>query len=304
MTDAKPLLAFLLESEFHDKYPHQLVARFPHVARKLEAIWNNPEAAADYFTELMIPSRPNRQGFPPDVAAEIISLSMAFDRIGHLVAAEEVSAPEPPAAFYQWDRERLVKEIESQGFAFNRDGFAKAAEAGNHEVCAMFVRAGFDVDTRDAREWTPLMIAAFHGREQLALMLLEFGADVFATDRGGYSPLHWAAFSGYQVVVKLLLERGVSANVLSNAGISPLLQAAARGHEAVVGLLLESQANPNLTARDGASPLLKAVANGHAEVAERLLNAGAYRHVTLADGTTLDDIVAKAKDWRIRAIFC
>ena len=40
------------------------------------------------------------------------------------------------------------------------------------------------------------------------------------------------------------------------------------------------------------------------EDVRKLLNAGAYRHVTLADGTTLDDIVAKAKDWRIRAIFC
>jgi hypothetical protein len=33
-----------------------------------------------------------------------------------------------------------------------------------------------------------------------------------------------------------------------------------------------------------------------------LLNAGAHRNVTLKDGTTLDDIVAKAKDPRIRAI--
>lgn len=303
MSDTKPLLAFLLESEFHGKYPHQLVARFPHVARKMEALWNDPKASADYFSELMIPSRPNRQGFPPEVAAEIMFLSMAYDRIGHLAVAEEAASP-APAGLYQWDRERLVKEIENLGFAFSREGFAKAAEAGNHEVCAMFVRAGFDVDTRDAREWTPLMIAAFHGREQVALTLLEFGANIFATDRGGYTPLHWAAVSGYPEVVKLLLERGVSANVLSNAGISPLLQAAARGHEQVVSLLLASQANPNLNAKDGASPLLKAVANGHVDVAERLLNAGAYRHVTLADGTTLDDIVAKAKDWRIRAIFC
>lgn len=303
MSDTKPLLAFLLESEFHGKYPHQLVARYPHVARKIETLWKDPEASADYFSELMIPSRPNRQGFPPEVAAEIMSLSMAYDRIGHLVVAEE-AAPPAPTSLYQWDRERLVKEIESLGFAFSREGFAKAAEGGNHEVCAMFVRAGYDVDTRDAREWTPLMIAAFHGREQVALTLLEFGANIFATDRGGYTPLHWAAVSGYPVVVKLLLERGVSANVLSNAGISPLLQAAARGHEQVVSLLLASQANPNLNAKDGASPLLKAVANGHVDVAERLLNAGAYRHVTLADGTTLDDIVAKTKDWRIRAIFC
>ena len=169
MSDDKPPLAFLLDSEFHGKYPHQLVARFPHVARKIEAMWNDADATANYFTELMIPSRPNRQGFPPAVAAELMSLSMAYDRIGHLLVAEEAPAQSPVAA-YRWDQERLVREIESLGFALTREGFAKAAEAGNHQVCAMFVQAGFDVDTRDAREWTPLMIAAFHGREQLALM--------------------------------------------------------------------------------------------------------------------------------------
>ena len=302
MSDDQPPLAFLLDSEFHGKYPPQLVARFPHVARKIETMWNDADATANYFTELMIPSRPNRQGFPPAVAAELMSLSMAYDRIGHLLAAEEAPAQSPVAA-YRWDQERLVREIESLGFALTREGFAKAAEAGNHQVCAMFVQAGFDVDTRDAREWTPLMIAAFHGREQLALMLLEYGADIFAKDRGAYTPLHWAAFSGYPLVVKLLLDRGVPANVLSNAGISPLLQAAARGHLAVVSLLLDKQANPNLNASDGSSPLLKAVANGHLAVIQLLLNSGAHRRVTLRDGTTLDDIVAKAKDPRIRAIF-
>jgi len=269
MSDDKPPLAFLLDSDYRSKYPHQLVARFPHVARKIEAMWGDAGATADYFTELMIPSRPNRQGFPPEVAAEIMSLSIAYDRIGHLLMAEEAPVRAPLAA-YQWDQERLVKEIENLGFAFSREGFAKAAEAGNRQVCAMFVQAGFDVDTRDAREWTPLTIAAFHGREQLALMLLECGADLFAKDRGGYTPLHWAAFSGYPVVVKQLLDR---------------------------------QANPNLDANDGSTPLLKAVANGHLAVIQVLLNAGAHRQVTLADGTTLDDIVAKTKDLRIRAIF-
>lgn len=302
MSEEKAPLAFLLDSEYRNKYPHHLVARFPHVAWKIEALWPNAEATADYFSELMIPSRPNRQGFPPEVAAELMSLSIAYDRIGHLGLVED--APKPgPAHLYDWDQERLVREIESLGFPFTREGFAKAAEAGNHDVCAMFVRAGFDVDTRDARDWTPLMIAAFHGREQVALMLLEFGADIFAKDRGGYTPLHWAAFSGYQVVVKLLLDRGVPANQISNAGITPLLQAAARGHLVVVELLLACQANPNLNAKDGSSPLVKAVANGQLPVVVALINAGAYRHVTLSDGTTLDDIVAKAKDPRIRALF-
>lgn len=302
MTDSKPPLSFLLDSEFRDKYPHQLVARYPHIAQKIESLWRNADAVADYFSDLMIPSRPNRQGFPGDVAAEIMSLSMALDRIGSLVFADEVPTPASTLK-YQWDSESQFEEKETLGFAFTREGFAKAAEAGNREACARFVKAGFDIDSRDARDWTPLMVAAFYGREPLALMLLDCGADIFAKDRGGYTPLHWAAFSGYREVVRLLLQRGLPANVTSNAGISPLLQAAARGHLAVVSQLLECQANPNLNAKDGSSPLLKAVANNHLAVVQVLLNAGAHRNVTLKDGTTLDDMVEKAKDSRIRAIF-
>ncbi len=300
--DPKPLLSFLLDSEYRGKYPHQLVARYPHVATHIESLWGNAEALADYFTDLMLPSRPNRQGFPPEVAAEIMSLSLAYDRIGHLVFADEEAKPVSKAT-YHWDAERLAKEIEALGFPFNREGFARAAEAGNRDVCSKFVQAGFNVDSRDSRDWTPLMIAAFHGREQLALMLLEYGADIFAKDRGGYTPLHWAAFSGFPAVVKLLLARGLPANTISNAGISPLLQASARGHLAVIELLLAAQGNPNLNANDGASPLVKAVANNHFLAAQLLINAGAYLNVTLKDGTHLEDIAAKAKDARIRAIF-
>jgi ankyrin repeat protein len=302
MTDPKPPLSFLLNSEFREKYPHQLVARYPHIAQQIELLWSNADAVADYFSDLMIPRRPNRQGFPPDVAAEIMSLSMAFDRIGSLVFADDAPSPTTSSISYRWDNETESDEKAAAGFAFTREGFAKAAEAGNREACAWFVKAGFDVDSRDTRDWTPLMVAAFYGREQLALMLMEYGADIFAKDRGGYTSMHWAAFSGYQEVVRLLLERGFPANVVSNAGITPLLQAAARGHLAVITQLLDHQANPNLNANDGSSPLLKAVANNHIAVAQLLINAGAHRNVTLSDGTTLDDVVAKAKDPRIRAI--
>ncbi|AXS80821.1 ankyrin repeat domain-containing protein [Dechloromonas sp. HYN0024] len=302
MTESKAPLSFLLNSEFREKYPHQLVARYPHIAQHIESLWHNADAVADYFSDLMIPSRPNRQGFPADVAAEIMSLSMAFDRIGSLVFADAESAKTTKSGTYHWESESQIG-ADDIGFDLTRAGFAKAAEAGDRQACLRFVRAGFDVDTRDARDWTPLMIAAFYGREQLALMLLESGADIYATDGGGYSSLHWAAFSGYLELVRLLLQRGLPANTPSNAGITPLLQAAARGHVAVVRLLLEFQANPNLLAKDGSSPLLKAVANNHLAVSQLLLNAGAHRNVTLKDGTTLDDMVAKAKDPRIRAIF-
>lgn len=301
MTGPQPL-DFLLQGDYRDKYPHRLVVQFPHVARHLESIWRDKTAVADYLSDLMIPSRPNRKGFPPDVAAEIMSLSIAYDLIGHLVAPAEMTG-QAGSGSYQWDEERAVKEIEELGFPFTRDGFFKAVEAGREDVVQRFLKLGFDVDYRDARDWTPLMIAAFHGREALALQLIRFGANLRATDRGGYSSMHWAAYSGFSRLVAALLDHGLPANEVSNVGITPLLQAAARGHLDVVELLIAHQANPNLAAKDGSTPLFKAVANNHYGVVLALINAGAYCNVTLKDGTTLEALVDKAKDARIRALF-
>lgn len=302
MAEQQPL-AFLLHGEYRDKYPHKLVAQFPHVARHLESIWRDPAAVADYLSELMISKRPNRKGFPLDVAAEIMSLSITYDLIGHLVApAEAHPAPAVGGNAQAWDLEPETAEIDGHRFPFTREGFARAVEAGREDVCRRFLKAGFDIDSRDVRHWTPLMISAFHGREQLAIQLIRFGADIRAIDRGGYSAMHWAAFSGFGQVVALLLDKGLPPDPVSRAGITPLLQASARGHLQVVDLLLAHQANPNLAAADGATPLFKAVANNHYSVVLLLIKAGAKSDVTLNDGTMLKDLSAKAKDARIRAL--
>jgi hypothetical protein len=299
MTSTEPLLSFLLTDDHRGKYPHRLVARFPHVAMRLEALWNDAEAVASYFTELMVSSRPNRQGFPPDIAAEIMSLSMAYDRIGPIKPVSEETGKAAPIVPDPWERERAIAELERLGIRMSAANFARAAEAGDHALCMLFILAGFDIDARDARHWTPLMIAAFNGNETLALELIRYGADIHARDMAGYTPLHWAACNGYPSVVKLLLGKGAPADAVSNAGITPMLQAAARGHADTVALLLKARADPNITASDGSSPLLKAVANGHLQVIAMLLKAGASTNVKMKNGKTLIDIAHSAKDPRV-----
>ena len=63
MTEPRAPLSFLLNSEFREKYPHQLVARYPHIARHIESLWHNADAVADYFSDLM-------HGIDPNVAAK------------------------------------------------------------------------------------------------------------------------------------------------------------------------------------------------------------------------------------------
>lgn len=301
MTNTPKPLAFLLSSAFADKYPHHLAAGFPHVMRKLEEYWNDPDALTEYFSELMVSRRPGRRGFPPEVGAEILSLSLAYDHIGVIKPPEqEHGAPAKGDAEDAWGYERAVAELDRLNIPRTMAGFARAVEAGDEHTCRLFLHAGFDVNARDTREWTPLMLASFNGREALAIELIKLGASVHAQDADGYTPLHWGTFNGHAKVVQLLLRKGAEPNAVSRANITALLQAAARGHTAIVELLLQHRAKVNVAATDGSTALLKAVANGHWQIINMLLDAGASTKVTMQNGITLAAIAAHAKDPRIR----
>jgi hypothetical protein len=304
MTNTSRPLAFLLSSAYADKYPHHLAAGFPHVMRKLEQYWDDPDALTDYFSELMVSRRPGRRGFPPEVGAEILSLSLAYDHIGVIKPPDEERSEHSAGAKGQtedaWGYERAVAELDRLNIPRTMIGFARAVEAGDEHACRLFLHAGFDVNGRDTREWTPLMIASFNGRETLAIELIKLGASVHAQDADGYTPLHWATLNGHASVVQLLLRKGAEPNAVSRANITALLQAAARGHTAIVALLLQHRAKVNIAATDGSTALLKAVANGHWQIINMLLDAGASTNVTMHNGITLAAIAAHSKDPRIR----
>ncbi len=301
MVNSPKPLAFLLSSAFADKYPHKLAAGFPHVMHRLEEYWNDADALTEYFSELMVSKRPGRRGFPPEVGAEILALSLAYDRIGPIKPAEQERASVRNALTDDvWGYERAIAELERLNIPRTMAGFARAVEAGDEHVCRLFLHAGFDVNARDTREWTPLMIASFNGRETLAIELIKLGASVHAQDADGYTPLHWGTFNGHAKVVQLLLRKGAEVNAVSRANITALVQAAARGHAAIVQLLLQHRANVNITARDGSTALLKAVANGHWQIINMLLDAGASTKVTMQNGITLAAIAAHSRDPRIR----
>lgn len=301
MKDSAVPLSFLLSSTAKTRYPHRVVAQFPHVAKRLDELWNDPDALADYFTDLLVSQRPNRKGFPPDVVSEIMTLSLTVGGTGHIkenTNANKASAP--GGSPYRWTDERIKAEFEQLGLPRTSAGFARAAESGNRAACELFLRAGFNVDSRDARHWTPLMIASFNGREELALDLIKYGASIDAADIGGYTPLHWAAYNGFRAVVALLLRKGASVDVTSDRGITPLLQAAARGHVDTLIELFRHRADPNIVAQDGSTALLKAVANGHLDAVELLIERGASTDATMPDGVTLLDIARRARNPQIR----
>ena len=258
-------------------YPHKLEARFPRITETIASVWDSPEEAAAVFEDLLIDRRGDRQGFPPEIASEILRLSLAYETLKS--ARDERREP------WGEERKRAIATLEELGMRPIASDMLRAAESGDLERLRLFLKSGLPADARDAREWTPLMVAAFHGREAAAKLLIENGANPRARDARGYTPLHWAALKGYGHVVALLV-RKADCDVQSKAGITPLLQAAAQGYVEVVQLLLSAGADPNIATHDGWTALHKAVANGHTEVVAELLAAGADVARRHADGTT------------------
>jgi len=273
-------------------YPHALEKQFPRVFGQIMALWDKPEIDA-LFSELMVTKRSDRQGFPSEVASDIIYLSMVHtrDRGG--------KGPQDP-----WGQvsEALKREIEQQGVPFTPQGFIKAAESGKRDIIALFLSSGANVDTYDDRLWTPLMISSFNGDQEMAELLIRSGANVHHRDGAGYAPLHWAAFNGYSQVVKLLVSKHADVNARSNHGWTPLLQAATRGHLSVSYLLIENGADVNAASNDGWTSLHKAAANGHVPEVKLLLSKGARTQAKHRDGTTALDIAVKNKHQQIVAL--
>jgi len=256
-------------------YPHNLERQFPRVLERIVAAWQSPEDLSALLTDLLIDRRGNRQGFPPEVAREIFQLSVF----------NENRSSTPSAPRDVWEHERAIAALEELGIEARPAAMLRAAERGDTQQLALLLRAGLSVDARDARDWTPLMVAAFHGRETAAKFLIENGANPRARDADGYTPLHWAAVKGYQTVVAIIASR-VDCNIQSTSGLTPLLQAAASGHLAVVKLLLASGADPNVRTHEGWTALHKAVANGYKEIVQVLLAHGASPSARHPDGTT------------------
>lgn len=266
-------------------YPHALEQQYERVLNKILQVWDTPEAE-NYLFELMVDNRGGtRQGFPTAVAQDIMALHKIYSA-QHQRIDSDVWGAVP-------DSKRA--ELEQLGYTYSFEQFIKAIEAGNEAAVKVFLSCGADMESRDERDWTPLMISTFNGNEQMAQLLIRCGARVQAGDSNGYTPLHWSAFNGHLSVVNLLLAQGAQVNARSQFGWTALMQAATRGHFKIVATLLDHGAEVNATTSDGWTSLHKAAANGHTEVVLVLLEKGADSAIAYPDGSTALSLAIKNK---------
>ncbi len=277
------LLSLLKGNE--DIYPHVLEERFPRVFGKLLELWQTPHID-DYLKDLMVDKRAgDRQGFPPAAAMEIIRLSNYLHELR--AAGKEVQAWED---IPEYKRQELIR----LGYDFSPHSLLKSVEDNNQNAVQVFLSCGVDLEVRDERNWTPLMVAAFNGNLEFAQLLIKCGSRVATRDKSGYTPLHWAAYNGHVDLVKLLIEKGAEPDSPSQFGWTALMQAATRGHVLACAYLIFRGADVNLATTDGWTSLHKAANNGHTEIVKLLLSKRANRFAKYRDGSTPLDLAIKA----------
>ncbi len=174
-----------------------------------------------------------------------------------------------------------------------------------------------DLESRDARNRTPFLLAVTVGRLDKARTLLNAGADIHAANHVEWGALHHAAEANQPEMIRWLAKLGMDVDSRNEFGETPLMAAAESGATEAVETLLEIGANPaaenhtesraiteasnidcvkllmnagediNHIGGDGYHLLKSAAEQNDIEFVQALLDAGAEVDTTSTGGTAL-----------------
>jgi ankyrin repeat protein len=168
------------------------------------------------------------------------------------------------------------------------EDFLIAAMLGDPPAVQSFIAKGVDIECKDAKGWTALILASEQRRLEVVRWLLAKGADRNAKASDGETALMKASSKRSADIVRALL--------------GTLTDAAKRGDAAAVQALVASGANVNesvIHADDtpGETALIIAIGQGHRDVAAVLMAMGAdinkkgfYRNTALKVASGIGDV--------------
>ena len=152
------------------------------------------------------------------------------------------------------------------GNSLHEEAFANAVEKGDTIIMEMFLKAGFDPNTRsDLRRESFLTLAAKAGAGEPAVdLLLEYGADIeWQHGEKNLTPLYMVRLSGNAVSqaksVRLLLKKGADPFCLCRCGDDLLLKAAKGNELPTIKALLEHFDEGNMPFSE-VKPMIEAAA--------------------------------------------
>ena len=186
-------------------------------------------------------------------------------------------------------RAALDADKPSKGLANRR--LLAAAERGDATAAAVAIRAGADLETRDERGRTPLLLAVTEDRLEVARLLVYLGADPDALDDQHDTPWLVTGVTGSVDLLEVLIPAGPDLTIRNRFGGTSLIPASERGHVAYVRRAVRTGIDVNHVNNLGWSALLEAVILGdgsrrYQQIVTTLLDAGADPKITDRQGVT------------------
>ena len=115
-----------------------------------------------------------------------------------------------------------------------------SVEKQDSKLVSEILKSKPNLEIKDEKGRTALMIATYNEDTNSAEMLISAGANVNAQDEMLNSPFLYAGASGFVPILKLCLENGADFNVFNRYGGSALIPAAERRHVEVVQILTQT----------------------------------------------------------------
>ncbi|WP_455274947.1 ankyrin repeat domain-containing protein [Rhizobium herbae] len=148
-----------------------------------------------------------------------------------------------------------------------------AARTGRDDMIPDLLRAGADIEGRDPKGYTAIVLASYNGQPSTTQLLLSLGAnpDSGDTERGN-TALIGVCYKGYPEIVKELVAAGADANARNVIGQTALMMAVLFNQTEIIDLLLEAGADPTIADLNGNTVQTLAHLHGRTELIQRFSN--------------------------------
>ncbi|UOY94580.1 ankyrin repeat domain-containing protein [Ectobacillus sp. JY-23] len=114
----------------------------------------------------------------------------------------------------------------------------EAVKAGEKKVVKELLKEGVNINARDYKGQTAIMIATYNNDVATAKLLIDAGADVNIQDDMQNNPFLYAGAEGYIDILKLTIMAGANPRITNRYGGTALIPAAEHGYVEVVRELL------------------------------------------------------------------
>jgi ankyrin repeat protein len=171
-------------------------------------------------------------------------------------------------------------------------GLHAAAARGDVAAIEQLIKGGADKEAVDARQRTPLHVAAFQKRHDAARALMRLGADPNKLEIDRYDIITIASVANDVPMLKIAIEgEGNPRAITSRYDGTALIAAAHLGHADVVRTLIAARAPLDHVNNLGWTALIESIVLGdggrnHTDTLRALVEAGANVNLADRNGTT------------------